>query len=190
MGFEGGDNFLKAIDTLANATMRTGHRMAGDMRDRGLQHIETNTPVETYHLRRSYKKTAVVYRRVPDFGFQMFAWEGTVYTEVEYAPYVELGTGLWGPKHAKYEIKPKKPGGVLAFQPYVHGPGGAVILNVHGAPSKLGRTVMVRFVLHPGSPGNRMFQIGVQMTEMEVDEWSAYPLQLWHREVESRLVAA
>ena len=34
-------------------------------------------------------------------------------TNVKYAPYLELGTGLWGPNRAKYEIKPKRPGGVL-----------------------------------------------------------------------------
>ena len=37
-------------------------------------------------------------------------------TDVHYAPHLEMGTGLWGPKHAKYEIRPKTKK-ALAFGP-------------------------------------------------------------------------
>ena len=71
---------------------------------------------------------------------------------MEYAPYVEDGTGLWGPKHAKYEIKPKRPGGWLRW-----------IDPMTGDP------VFARRVMHPGWPGNHMFAIGAALTEQEFD---------------------
>jgi len=61
------------------------------------------------------------------------------------------GTGLYGPKHAKYPIKPKKKGGVLAF-PSVYTPrtragaGG----QYKGPGTSSGDTVVVKSVMHPG----------------------------------------
>lgn len=184
-----GDNLADVIDHLEKVSMRTGHRLAEAMQERGEHNIEINTPVATYHLRKSYKRSPVVYKLSgPSIRWAMYAWEGSVFTEVEYAPFVELGTGLWGPKRKKYKIAPKKPGGVLAFTPYQRMPGGGVILDVQGAPVQ-GALITVRFVMHPGSPGQHMFKIGATLTEAEYREWSAEPMRLWKAEVESRVAS-
>lgn len=190
MGFTGGDSFLKALEEIEDDTMDTGHILADAMTDRGMKLIKQNTPVETYHLRDSYKRTKIAYVPVAEFGFQVYAWIGRVYTEVAYAPFMEYGTGLWGPRHKKFEIRPKHPGGVLAFKGYERMPNGGVVLDVNHNVSAGGRTVFTRFVLHPGSPGHHMFQIGTKLTEMEMDEWSRFPLELWRDSVEGKLAKA
>ncbi len=191
-----GDELVDLVDHLRDVSMKTGRRLAEKMQERGEQNITQNTPVATFHLRKSYKRTPIIYQsnakiRLHKDGshtvrWSAFAWEGRVFTEVEYAPYVELGTGLWGPKRKKYKIAPKKPGGVLAFSPYTRMPNGGVILDVQGAPVQ-GKLITVRFVMHPGSPGQHMFKIGTTLTEAEYREWSMEPMRLWKREVESRV---
>jgi hypothetical protein len=173
------------LDDMDAATLAAGRRMAEDLGDRFKHNIEINTPVETRLLRDSYRISPIHYRPVPGLlGFMAYAWEGTVFTEVEYAPYVEHGTGLWGPKRAKYKIEPKEPGGVLAFAPYMRNAAGGVILDVAGSPSR-GNTVFTRHVMHPGSPGAAMFRIGAVITEAEADEWSYQALRMWERAVRS-----
>jgi hypothetical protein len=190
VGYEGA-SLVDMIDQLDDASQRTGRRLAESFQERGLHNIERNTPVETFHLRNSYKRSPISYKQLSTAGYtsirwSAYAWEGSVFTEVEYAPYVELGTGLWGPKRQKYKIQPKKPGGVLAFTPYSRMPNGGVILDVQGNITKSG-PVVVRFVMHPGSPGHHMFRIGAILTEHEIREWSREPLRLWKTEVESRV---
>lgn len=188
MSYEG-DNLVDMIDHLQRVSMRTGHRMAENMQKQGEHNIRINTPVATFHLRESYKRSPIKRQLAStELNWAAYAWEGTVYTEVEYALFVELGTGLWGPKRKKYKIAPKKPGGVLAFTPYMHMPNGGVILDVQGAPVA-GKLITVRFVMHPGSPGQHMFKIGTTLTEAEYREWSAEPLRLWKSEVESRVAS-
>lgn len=180
-----GDTLSDLVGNLHDASMRAGHELADAMVDHGKSLIERNTPVETHHLRDSYDRTKI--ERLPDVhnGVQIYVWTGRVFTEVEYALFVERGTGLWGPKHQKYKIAPKQPGGVLAFAPYSRMPNGGVILDVQGAPLKSGGTVIVRYVMHPGSPGAHMFQIGSIMTEAEHEEWEREPLRAWKEMVES-----
>lgn len=191
MGYEG-DKLEDLIDDLDKASKRAGHRLAERFAGRGQKNIEANTPVATYHLRHSYRRTPIKYGQEATLGYtsvrwSAYAWTGTVYTEVEYAPYVEMGTGLWGPKRKKYKIEPKKPGGVLVFTPYQRTPKGGVILDVQGAPLKSGAPVAVRFVMHPGSPGHHMFKLGAVLTEAEHAEWSREPMRLWKLEVEKRM---
>lgn len=184
-----GDTLLDLIENLDEATMRTGHRLADEMTDRGQHNIEINTPVETHHLRESYQRTPIKYRRITGMamgaGWQMYCWEGRVFTEVEYAPFVERGTGLWGPRRREYKIEPKKPGGVLVFTPYQRMPSGGVILDVQAMPV-MGKPVFVRFVMHPGSPGAHMFRIGSVLTEHQFEELSREPMRLWKEAVEGR----
>lgn len=188
MGYSGA-TLSDLVANLDPASKRAGHNLADAMVDHGKGLIERNTPVETHHLRSSYKRTAILYKQdlgaLSSIRWSAYVWTGKVFTEVEYAEFVERGTGLWGPKHKKYKIEPKTPGGVLAFSPYSRMPNGGVILNVQGAPTRSGKTVMVRFVMHPGSPGQHMFQIGTIMTEAQVEQWSREPLRLWKEMVES-----
>ena len=69
--------------------------------------------------------------------------ESKVASNIDYAPHVEYGTGLWGPKKAKYPITPKKPGGWLRW-----------------IDPKTGKEVFARKVMHPGSPGRYMVSKG------------------------------
>jgi Bacteriophage HK97-gp10, putative tail-component len=180
-----GDDLMDLIENLEEATKRTGHRLADAMTDRGKTNIERNTPVETRHLRDSLERTPIRYRRFSLQGVRLYCWEGKVFTEVEYAEYVERGTGLWGPRRKKYKIEPKKPGGVLAFTPYARMPNGGVILDVQNGVVS-GQPVYARYVMHPGSPGAHMFRIGATLTEHQFDEFARDPMRLWKEEVEGR----
>lgn len=187
MSYEGG----KLVDLcleVEKVTMVTGHRLADAAVEHGRRQIRQNTPVRTYHLRESYQRTAIRYHQDMLGGYtsvrwSAYAWTGEVFTEVEYAQPIEFGSGLWGPKHAKFKIEPKNPGGVLAFGPYERMPNGGVILDVQGKPKK-GGTVFTRFVMHPGSPGHHMFQIGTLLTEAEYMEWSREPMRLFQEAIQ------
>jgi hypothetical protein len=90
-------------------------------------------------------------------------YRSEVATDVKYAPEIEHGWGLWGPKHAKYLIKPKKPGGML-----------------HWKDRETGKDVYARSVHHPGAPGQHMLGLAAaylegtwQMdVEPELAEWA------------------
>lgn len=120
---------------------------ARKMCDRGgdiMEHIAViNTPVETGRLRNAWKRRAA--EEVA--GAEGSGWSTDVYNDTDYAEYVENGTGLWGPKHAKYLIKPKKPGGSLRWV------------------GKDGTVHFAKFVWHPGSPGNYMLAIALNVTD-------------------------
>lgn len=135
--------------------------------------VKENTPVETGHLRESIKQKHVT------LGFDAMGNEiytSGSFTRLKYAPYVEHGTGLWGPKHAKYAIYPRKPGGVLAFRVRTGG-----LDPTTGSPTT-GGLIFVRKVMHPGSPGNHMFVIGAAMTKAELRLFSKPVLAAWARE--------
>jgi hypothetical protein len=131
------------FDAKARGVLVNGIReMAKVGRDRMHDLIVMNTPVETGNLRTSWYTLPTIKRED--------TFISVVATDVDYAPYVEFGTGLWGPKHAKYEILPKTPGGVLAWQ-------------------KGGQWVYATKVMHPGSPGHHMVAIGTHVLEMEIE---------------------
>lgn len=142
-------------------TRRALVKMADRGTDRLAELIELHTPVDTGNLKGSWKKTPLVIK--PGFHTR---YERRVFTEVEYAPYVEHGTGLWGPKHAKYLIVPKKPGGVLHWI----GPGG--------------ESVFATRVWHPGSPGAHMVVKGVADVEAAFALILDPVLHEWAREME------
>lgn len=183
-----GDTVVDLCDRAETAYMEAGARMALDLGEHFRDNIEVNTPVETRRLRDSYEISPIHYGPVMGLGYVAYAWEGTVFTEVSYAEYVERGTGLWGPKHAKYKIEPKTPGGVLAFEPYMRHASGAVVLDI-GHNVVKGGTIMVRYVMHPGSPGAAMFRIGAVITEHEADEWSYRALRMWERATQDKHLA-
>lgn len=191
MGYSGG-SLSKMVAGLDRASMRAGRAMAENMGAAHKKHIRENTPVETEKLRKSYRTTKVKYGIVPDammsLSWSAKAWYGKNYTEIDYAPPMEYGSGLWGPKHMKFKIAPKKPGGVLAFGPYSRTATGKVILNPSGAVRKDG-SIIVSYVMHPGSPGHAMFRIGALVTEHNEREWSAEPMRRWREEVEASMRA-
>lgn len=179
MGYSG-DSLVELVEHMEGEAHATGWLLAKELGDNYQHNIEINTPVETRKLRESYQQTDIDYVYVPEL--HAYAWEGRVFTEVDYALYVERGTGLWGPQHRKFEIKPKTPGGVLRFSPYTRLASGAVMLTVENGLTK-GGPIYAKVVLHPGSPGHAMFRVGAVMAEHEVAMWSREPLALFERMV-------
>lgn len=110
------------------------HRMVSRASGVWVKTTIRETPVDTGLLRQGWFQLPVT--ATPE------SVSSGVGTFVDYAPHVEYGTGLWGPKAAKYPITPKKPGGWLRW----YGPDG--------------RPIFARRVMHPGSPGRYMLHKG------------------------------
>jgi hypothetical protein len=172
VGYHGG-SLVSLFDEKAQAATRlAARRMAERGTDRMHSVTVENTPIGGRALEgdgggnlRSSWYTLPVQRVVHESGDP--AYEGVVASNVDYAPHVEYGTGLWGPKKAKYEIKPKTPGGWLAWR----GPNGMVY---------------AKSVMHPGSPGQHMLQTGGFVAEYEADTFLFNDiLNDWARAVEA-----
>lgn len=146
------------------ATAKCAEGIARKGGDRLRELAEMNTPVKTGKLRGAWKAGPVVR------GNHLFgpSYSVAATNDTDYAAYVEEGTGLYGPKHAKYEIKPKDPAGTLAFK---------------GAD---GKWVFAKRVMHPGSRGNHMLAIAAHVVEFEVDSGMLAQAELeeWARAVE------
>lgn len=106
-------------------------------------HATTLTPVKTGRLRAGWKRSPSI-----DMGA---GWSTDISNDVEYAGYVENGTGLYGPSHAKYLIRPKNPGGMLRWV------------------GKDGKIHFAAYVMHPGSPGRYMLATSMNVVEAEAD---------------------
>lgn len=155
-----------------------GHYMMQEGNESFHKHAVRNTPVDTSTLRDSITEKPVVRHK--------WGWEAGIYTEVTYAPHVEWGTGLWGPKKAKYIIKPKQVGGVLAFFARLTGPDGKAVFDSEMNPVE-GQLVFARYVMHPGSPGNHMFEIGAAMAEHELPRIGNDGMRVMKRYVEAKV---
>jgi len=131
--------------------------------------VEAKTPVDTGHLKESWELKAV--SRNADY-LGLTAFSSGVETHVDYAPYVEHGTGLWGPTHAKYPIRPKDPGGVLHWLDF------------------FGRDVFRKSVMHPGSKGVHMVAEAVAELAHNTDILLQPELQRWahHTENQNRTI--
>lgn len=147
----------KPIDSALRNMARLGVR-------RGKELTIGKTPVETGDLKASWKEShahSVIGTQYPGMGYGA-SW----YTEVDYAPYVEHGTGLWGPEHKKYLILPKTPGGTLHWV----GAGGEDVFS--------------KGVMHPGSPGAHMVANAAAELELELETVLRPALKNWARETE------
>lgn len=143
------------IERALKEAVRLGTAHAKDL-------AEEYSPVDTGDLKKSWKTShahKVIGTSYPGTGYGA-EW----YTEVEYAPYVEHGTGLWGPEHRKYLILPKEPGGSLHWV----GPGGEDIYASH--------------VWHPGSPGAHMLSKSAAKLEVEMVKVTAPAFDMWATE--------
>lgn len=145
-------------------------KCAKDMCDEGAKSLESiarmNTPVRSGELRASWKRAPAQ----PGGGSTGDpTWEATVSTDVDYAPYVEYGTGLYGPKHAPYLILPKKPGGTLRWI------------------GKDGNVVFAKHALHPGSPGHFMMQTALLVTDAAAQGGELFEghLHQWAADIEA-----
>lgn len=140
-----------------------GEAAAGAGGKRLAELVRAKTPVDKGLLVASIEQTPTVV--IVDAAGRT-VYESGAHTELDYAPFVEHGTGLWGPHHAKYEIRPKKPDGWLHW--------------VDAA----GNDVFAKKVMHPGSPGAHMFLLGVAAAEAELDAIVAPHLALFAQRVE------
>lgn len=160
-----GGSLTTFFDEIAQAvTKHAAEEMCGKGAKRVQELTKMNTPVRSGALRNSWRVEGPgPYAAGGHEGFR-----ATVSTNVSYGPHVEHGTGLFGPKHAPYQILPRNPGGVLRFV------------------GKDGRIVFARSVLHPGSPGNHMLQIGMDVTDGEMRDGGLFTgvLEDWVRGVE------
>lgn len=148
------------------ATRLAARRMADKGVDRWQSVTTENTPIDTGNLRTSWYTLPAqkVLSAVGD------AYVAKIESQVSYAPHVEYGTGLWGPSHSKYKISPKSPGGMLRW-----------------IDPKSGDMVYARSVMHPGSPGQHMVQIGAEVARAEAFEGPLFEgiLADWARAVEA-----
>jgi hypothetical protein len=143
---------------------RALHDMARHGGDAMLDYTIRNTPVDTRNLRTSWYQRPVM---VAYTAAGHLAYESGVATDVEYAPYVEEGTGIYGPHHAKYRIRAKgSAGGGADFLRFVIG----------------GRVIYAKEVWHPGSPGHHMVAIAAAMTEVQFDRILRPALDVWQHE--------
>lgn len=176
MGYTGG-SIADVTDRARRGAKLAGERMAKLGGEEVTRHTKMNTPIgepdpldptggdDYTHLREQIYEKPVVYKVVDGVG----SWESGAETDVDYAPFVEEGTGLWGPEHRKYKIEPKDPNGVLAFFSRMQTPEGAPMLSGSRRANLVhGNQVFVRYVMHPGSPGQHMFAIGVEMAEVQL----------------------
>lgn len=158
MGYVGDD--LPSLFDRGPATkaLRSMAALGGDTL---LRYVKANTPVDKGRLRQSWYRTTVKpHRSIAGSGY-----ETSVETQTPYAAEVEHGTGLWGPEHKKYLIKPKKPGGSLSW--------------VQG-----GRRVFAKSVWHPGSPGAHMMALGAVKTEATLEPALEPALVRWKIDTE------
>lgn len=183
MGYEG----QKLSDFMEHAKRETtvaAHEMADEGAKRLVSRVKENTPIGENrgapaeppgHLRESIKQSAMhVYTEAGDRVYGSGAE-----TDVSYGIYVEEGTGLWGPSHAKYVIRPKNPGGWLSWIT-PHG-----FTRRDGTVVAPGTRVFAKEVLHPGSVGAHMFAIGSAIVEHEWRSLIADPaLDRWKVRVE------
>lgn len=126
--------------------------------------IVENTPVRTGNLRTSWYRTPAV-----EEGQH---YRSYVRTEVDYAPFVNYGTGLYGPKHTKYLIEPVKAKMLSWIDP------------------KSAQRVYAHRVWHPGSEGAFMIEYGAAKTEAELQMVLARDLELFKREMEAQAAKA
>jgi hypothetical protein len=96
-----------------------------------------------------------------------------VATDVDYAPYVNYGTGLYGPEHRKYLIEPKPPNEWLAWR-----------------DPKTGRWFRARRVWHPGSEGHHMIEKAQSMIYATLNVMMESDLQAFKREMEAQVEAS
>ena len=127
--------------------------------------IVENTPIKTGNLRSSWFRLPT-----ENIGSR---YEARVNTEVDYAPEVNYGTGLWGPEHRKFLIEPTPPKKALTWIDPVGG-----------------NRVFAARVWSPGSPGAHMIESGAAKVEAELNEILDTDLQTFKVEMEAQAMQA
>lgn len=130
----------------------------------GREIAEKNTPVDTGDLRTAWMSDRKTRKAATYLGI---GTEASWFNKLDYAPYVNYGTGLYGPEGKKYLILPKKPGGTL-----------------HWVDRATGQDIYAKSVLHPGSPGNYMLEISADVVEATWQKMIRPIMKNWARRME------
>ena len=165
MPYVGGSLTVFFDDEAQQRTRLALRQMAHKGADRMHDLIVMNTPIDTGNLRTSWYTEPLVNKIVG----VVTAYEAKVSTDVDYAPYVESGTGLYGPKGRKYPIVPKH-AEFLAWR-----------------DPRTGQWIRAKKVMHPGSPGQHMVAIACDVLEHEI-EMGLFDSTLtqWAADIEAR----
>jgi hypothetical protein len=155
------------VERAVRAVPPSMRRMTNDVAERQVEVTIQNTPVDTSALRNDIRQIRI---RVYHISRNLVVYESGAYATLDYAKFVEDGTGLFGPKHAKYLIEPKIPGGTLSW-----------------VDPKTGVRVFAKKVWHPGSPGNHMFAIGSAIAESEFSRLCAAGMREYKERAEGRI---
>jgi hypothetical protein len=143
-------------------------RMADEGGDRLHEWIVAFTPIKTGNLKTSWYRRGVR-RELHGTGT---AYVARVATDVDYAPYVNYGTGLWGPEHRKYLIEPHAPNQFLSWiDPLTH------------------KRVFARRVWHSGSKGAHMVEDAATVVETSLSQTALPGLEVYKREAEAAIEA-
>jgi hypothetical protein len=144
-------------------------RMADTGGDRLHALIAEFTPVKTGNLATSWHREATT----RELHGTSMAYVSRVATDVDYAPYINYGTGLFGPKHTKYLIEPHPPRQFLSW-----------IDPLTGARR------FARRVWHPGSEGAHMIEKAAGAVEGFLNEIMLPDLEAYKRDQEVTVLAS
>lgn len=145
-------------------------KMARTGTDRLHDLIVEFTPVRTGNLRSSWYTTGTI---SAELAGREGHYVGRVKTDVDYAPDVNYGTGLWGPEHRKYLIEPHAPNKFLSW-----------------IDPATGRRVFARRVWHPGSEGAHMIEKAAAVLEGMSDPALEEDLRDFKRAMEDQMIEA
>lgn len=151
---------------------RAARRMTARGAEAWRRNVVQNTPIDDAPYpsrapgtaRRSWRTKPVV---GPIQTLSAETYHSGVETEDDVASFLETGTGLYGPHHKAYIIRPKNPEGYLHF-----------------FDRKTGHWVFAKQVLHPGIHAQRPLATGAVITEHELGTILQPTLVQWIREVE------
>jgi hypothetical protein len=151
-------------------------RMAEEGGRRMTAIVKQNTPIGHQPFGQGYIPGALreeIHQKLLVVRFSMahraMVYESGAESNLDYAPFVEEGTGLYGPYRRMYEIRPKNPNGWLSW-----------------IDQETGERIFAKRVRHPGSPGSHMFAIGAHLTEFEFHLWADRMVEVWMREQVAR----
>lgn len=143
---------------------RAMRRMADTGGDRLHDYIVAFTPIKTGNLATSWYRKET--RR--ELHGTSTAYVAPVASDVDYAPYVNYGTGLWGPEHRKYLIEPHPPNKFLSW-----------------IDPLTGKRVFARRVWSPGSEGHHMIEKSGSVIHATLDAMMLPELETYKREAEA-----
>lgn len=149
MGYTAKKSLAGIVDDSIEAVPPTCRSMADAVGGRMTDITIQNTGVDSGALRNDIRQKPM---RIYSMASGRIVYETGSWAFLDYAKWVEEGTGKFGPSHMPYLIEPKIPGGMLSW-----------------VDRDTGVRVFAKKVLHPGSPGQHMFAIGVAKAESEFD---------------------